>query len=269
MKKIQSIYQVIRLKVPLNSRVDIGRTNFVFTDRQLRVFKNTGRPVRITDEGTFLAPEMGITILHPGVYLVIETDCTDESDDAEHIAREANEECAAAVSLLFGKRASEVHIADNVFNGDKISLVIDAMRNPMFQPLRTISSEEFDRAETLLNHPAPENAPNIELALRWYMKGRREPYGPDAYLFFWVAVEVLFGEWKNLDHKVAERLSTIIPGNFSAELVRSRLKLGRLVALRGDIVHKGKQRFATPAESYQLVIVREILEELLKAELVT
>lgn len=267
-KIVQSIYQSIKVSLPLNSPIKFGTSQVVFTNNPLKVLKITGRPSRITDDGVFLAPEISLVNLHKGNYLVIETACANDSDEQELRAREENEAAAAWMSLSFGKRVAEKLIGINVFpEPGKLALVSHPERNPMAYPLCTYSKADLDFNHKLAEKHCADQSDNgrtISLALRWYLKGRNEELPSDAYLAFWVSLEVLFGEWKDMDKRISEELSEIIPGNHSSIEVKEALGIGRLLGQRADIVHKGKISLKGVTENERVVLLREITEEILR-----
>lgn len=87
-------------------------------------------------------------------------------------------------------------------------------------------------------HPESSSfAPEIAVAARWYLKAAQAAPGPDAIVFFWIALEGLVpAEGKKVVKAVEKALET---AGFSPSGLP--VSVGKLYGLRADIVHKGKE----------------------------
>lgn len=267
MKIIQTIYQPMKLVVPIDIPIVSGKTTAFFTTNTLHLVKITGRPQRIDDNGYLLAPDVGLVALHKGIYLVLQTECTDDSDQAVLVARERNNVMAAWLSLFFGKRATEIFLGSNAITNNQFSYISPVLRSPAFYKAVNYDLGQIKNFESHVLGFASlkeEDRMVIELAMRWYMKGRSEEVPIDAYLSYWVCLEVIFGEWKGMVNRIAQILTQIIPGTHTKDEIKVALGIGKLIALRSDIVHKGKDSFRGTFEHDHLILLREISEEILR-----
>lgn len=266
-KIAQTIFQTMRLKVPVDSPIFIGKSKTYFSNKPVQFLKITGKPARLTDDGTLLPPDIELITLHNGLYSIIESECEDDSDQAEYKARESNEIAAAWLALFFGKRATEKYIGINILpKPGQYTLVSDTERTPLYYPEKEIQSNKLEELKSFIkifSTHDEEDRERTELALRWYMKGRQEGFATDGFLSFWISLEVLFGEWKDMDKLICKELSCIIPGKREADAIKEKLEIGHLLGLRADIVHKGKTTLGNAPGHEKLILLREIVEEIL------
>lgn len=118
--------------------------------------------------------------------------------------------------------------------------------------VRSFLPRVFDRVEenSLATHPESSLFdPEVSVAARWYLKAAQAAPGPDAIVFFWIALEALVpSEGKKVVKAVEDALaSTELP---SQDL---QISIGKLYGLRADIVHKGIEDLPRIRESYYVL----------------
>lgn len=143
-------------------------------------------------------------------------------------------------------------------SSDEETAVVDAgLQVRSFLPRVVDELEE----ETLNSHQESSSfPPEVNVSARWYLKAAQAAPGPDAIVFFWIALEGLVpAEGKKVVKAVEAALDrTELPSNGLP------VSVGRLYGLRADIVHKGIEDMDRIREGYY--VLEEITRVLIRSK---
>lgn len=138
------------------------------------------------------------------------------------------------------------HIFDSVESPDGKPLYsLEVPRSPAYLTLPSINDSRLKiilNAEHAINNLPKSDQNRVHLSLNWYEMAIREETVTDAYLKYWLALEILAmpnTDIRPLNETLARAYSSCGTKE-EYEKVKSKFKVGMLYGLRSDIVHNGK-----------------------------
>jgi hypothetical protein len=177
--------------------------------------------------------------------------------------RKAQETCSelfAILALLYGPGILE----KRVFEGFKFTPEQKKYEAPYSLLYETqIAEKDFMTyfPLTFKNLQSHGEKAKTEIALRWYHKGLDTDQQVDQFLNFWVSLEALTmstTDIKEIPITLKKFLSCT-----DENLIKEKLKIGRIYGCRCDIVHNG----ITDFNLEYLAMLRNIIEEILRYKL--
>lgn len=159
----------------------------------------------------------------------------------ESTARNNIETAVGLLASFNGRNIVYEHFYDNSINlnsGD-ISIFGETQECPLWFPIPDISEKRLEfisKTSKTISSQKPQDRNRIYLSLRWFSKGSFSS-GTDAFLNYWIALETLGMPDGTKIRPLVESLARAY--KLSYEDTQKTFMVGRLIRVRGKIVHEG------------------------------
>jgi hypothetical protein len=185
----------------------------------------------------------------PGTYLVIHTPYDSRSVAGAASLRVA--EVAAAFELTFPRL-----ITRKVYEGVPVAENVTVMYSEGGQTVSTGRDETPEKiGESMkprvekLSDLSEERRNRFRLASRWFWRGFDASNPIDKLLYWYIVLEIYPAQQDTDVKRALRKFVHMYYPDLEGDQISERLQLGRIVSLRGDIVHNG-QAFV-PTDEYQ------------------
>lgn len=177
------------------------------------------------------------------IYLLIITPYEKDSLNLnEAVIKDKIDAYLGLLILIFGRNIVFENIFENQFGiiENKVSAFAARCENPLYFAFPNINDENINIVQSInsFTQQQPNAIKNrLLLSLRWF-KNANYDSGVDAFLKFWIALEIVAMP-DNTDIRPINKILVQIY-NLSLEDTQNKFNIGRLFGLRAKIVHDGK-----------------------------
>ncbi len=238
-----SVFQMCRIDGAQLSNgfksINFGMCKVVLVYGQLS-FQNTKNVYNIKENQLSMEVEFEVKETNLGYYLIVVTPADINGINlSEPLIKERIANGLALLTVVNGKNIAYLHVFDQIFYKDKLSLMSPVIENPFAMKAPDISDASINHIQEVYRRIEllpPNERERILLSLRWLNSGIREN-GIDALLKLWIALETLGMVDTTNIRPLNESLSRAY--GLTINEVQDRFYLRRILKLRSNIVHNG------------------------------
>ncbi|MCX6558052.1 MAG: HEPN domain-containing protein [Candidatus Aminicenantes bacterium] len=225
--------------------LDLDEIRLVFLFGKFSYLDTKDAKIDFLPEGKFRFDQTKIkrAISNEDVYLLIITPFDKNSANwNEAVIKEKVDIYLGLLILFFGRNIAHELIFENVYgiSDNQVSASAARCENPLFFPSPDLNEEKFNNIflvnKFILQKPEDEKN-RFLLSLRWF-KNANFDSGVDAFLKYWIALEIIAMS-NNTD---IQSINQILGKIYNLPLVgiQKTFNMGRLYGLRSKIIHNGK-----------------------------